>query len=246
MRVAVAVRCVSRNPETIWDTSESLQHAGFFDLCFFVDGRFSKLSKLEQFGLVVHRKRAIGAWPNFYLPLAELVMRNPEATHYMVIEDDVLFCRDVFHYLEQSKVDLNVASLFSSARVENSIRDKRIGFHVLNPGWGVSSGNQAIVFSNEYAHKFLMSEFVVRYRKSPPQDLDRKHYRLDGLHHTDCVVGRFAKEAGCGIQYHYPSLCQHIGEESFMYPGFKGKEDSRFSINFPGDQFSALEFLDNR
>jgi len=213
-------------------------------LTFFVDGRFSHLSKLEQYGGVIHRKRPVGAWPNFYLPLAELLMRTPEATHYLVMEDDVLFCRDVFHYLEQSKADLNVGSLFSSGRVENSIREKGIGFHTLNPGWGVASGNQAIVFSNEYAHKFLMSEFVVRYRKSPPQDLDRKHYRLDGLHHTDCVVGRFAREAGCGIQYHYPSLCQHIGEESFMYPGFKGKEDTRFSLNFPGDQFSALDFLE--
>ena len=244
MNIRCAVRCVSRNPETIWDTIDALKNAGFFDLHFFVDGRFAKITRLEQHGIVLHRKRAVGAWPNFFLPLVELLMRDPNADYYMVIEDDVLFCRDVYHYLEQCKTPFHVGSLFSAGRVENAIREKGIGFHALNPGWNVSSGNQAILFSNEYALRFMMSEFVVRYRKSPPQDLDRKHYRLDGLHHTDCVVGKFAKEAGCGIQYHYPSLCQHIGDESFMYPGFKGKEESRYSINFPGDQASALDFLD--
>lgn len=243
MRILVGIRCVSRSPETIWDTIDSIKEAGFFDLSFFVDGRFAKLTRLEQHGMVIHRKRAIGAWPNFYLPLVKMVMRDSNADYYLLAEDDVLFCRDVFDYLAQGRHAIQVGSLYTSGRVENVLREKGVGFHTLNPGWNVASGNLAILFSNELAFQFMQSEFVVRYRKSPPQDLDRKHYRVDGLHHTDSVVGRFAKVAGCGIQYHYPSLCQHIGEESFMYPGFKGKEESRFSLNFPGDQVSALEFL---
>lgn len=244
MKITTGIRCVARSPETIWDTIESLKSAGFFDLMFFVDGRFPKIAKLEQHGVVLHRKRQVGAWPNFYLALAELTLREPAADYYLVVEDDVLFCKDVAHYLEQSKLPIQVASLFSSQRIEQAIRDKGIGFTKLNPGWRVSSGSQAFLFSAELALKFLTSPFVVNYRRSPPTDIDKTHYRLDGLHHVDCVLGRFCYEAGCGIQYHYPSLSQHTGEESFMYRGFKGKEDSRFSEHFPGEDVSALTFLE--
>jgi hypothetical protein len=87
VRIVTAVRCVARNPETLWDTIESLGGAGIHDLNFFVDGRFSKITRLEQHGLVLHRRRAVGAWPNFFLPLAELVMREPNADYYLVMED---------------------------------------------------------------------------------------------------------------------------------------------------------------
>jgi len=54
-------------------------------------------------------------------------------------------------------------------------------------------------------------------------------------------TGRFARDAGCGIQYHYPSLAQHIGEVSAMYPALTGKRANRSSADFPGEQVSALQ-----
>ena len=240
MTIAVGVRCVGRAPATIWRTIASLDQTGFTPAHFFVDGPFEGLDRLAGHGPVTWHAERVGGWPNFLLALTELHLRRPDAEHYLLVEDDVVFCRDVAAYLERKRATLEIASLYTSSRVERAIRPHGIGFTRLNPGWYVASGALALLFSNARLGQFLASDFVRGYRRHPPADLDPRHFRRDGLHHADCVVGRFAQEAGCGIQYHYPSLVQHTGEHSFMYPGFTGKRASRCSADFPGESVSAL------
>jgi hypothetical protein len=240
MQLVTGMRCVGREPATVWRTIASLEAAGFSQPHFFVDGPFRDIDRLRRHGEVTQRHRAVGGWPSFLLAATELYLREPAADAYLLVEDDVVFCRDVAAYLEHPHGELELASLYSSARVEQRIAGRGIGFTRLNPGWHVSSGSLALVFSNPTLERFLASDFVRTYRKHPPRDIDRRHFRRDGLHHTDCVVGRFAQEAACGIQYHYPSLARHIGEQSFMYPGFNGKGGSRQSEAFPGEDASAL------
>ncbi len=240
MSLAVGVRCVGREPATVWRTIESLTRTGFDSPRFFVDGPFDGLERLARHGPVAWRGERIGGWPSFLLALTELHLRSPDAAHYLLIEDDVVFCRDVAAYLEPRRARLELASLYTSARVEGAIRPRGVGFTRLNPGWHVASGTPALLFSNARLEQFLASDFVRGYRRHPPADLDPRHFRRDGLHHADCVVGRFAYEAGCGIQYHCPSLVQHIGEVSAMYPGLTGKRANRYSADFPGEEVSAL------
>jgi hypothetical protein len=241
MTIAVGVRCVGRAPATIWRTIASLDQTGFTPAHFFVDGPFEGLDRLAGHGPVTWHAERVGGWPNFLLALTELHLRRPDAEHYLLVEDDVVFCRDVAAYLERKRATLEIASLYTSSRVERAIRPHGIGFTRLNPGWYVASGALALLFSNARLGQFLASDFVRGYRRHPPADLDPRHFRRDGLHHADCVVGRFAREAGCGIQYHYPSLAQHIGEVSAMYPGFTGKRANRCSADFPGEGASALQ-----
>lgn len=241
MTIAVGMRCVGRSPTTVWRSIESLHRAGLTAAPhFFVDGPFPELERLAQHGQVTWHARPAGGWPSFLLAATELYLREPTAEHYLLVEDDVVFCRDVGAYLELHGASLEVASLFTSASVEQRIRRRGAGFTRLNPGWQVSSGSQALLFSSARHEELLASDFVRGYRRRPPQDLDPRHFRRDGLHHTDCVVGRFAALAGCGVQYHWPSLAQHIGQASYMYPGFTGKDANRFSADFPGEDASAL------
>jgi hypothetical protein len=151
-----------------------------------------------------------------------------------------VFCRDLAVYLERKADELDLASLFTSARVERQISSRGVGFTRLNPGWNVASGSQALLFSNAVLEAFFASDFVRNYRRYPPGDVSPRHFRRDGLHHVDCAVGRFAYQAQVGIQYHYPSLSQHIGEESYMYAGFNGKRANRCSADFPGEGASVL------
>jgi hypothetical protein len=239
--LAVGIRCVGREPATIWRTLDSLRQTGFPAPHLFVDGPFPALERLAAHGPVTWHGERIGGWPNFLLALAELHLRQPEAGHYLLVEDDVVFCRDVAAYLERRRPGLEIASLYTSARVERAIRARGTGFTRLNPGWQVASGALALLFSNARLEQFLASDFVRGYRRRPPADLDPRHFRRDGLHHADCVVGRFARDAGCGIQYHYPSLAQHIGGVSAMYPGITGKHANRSSADFPGEEVSALK-----
>jgi hypothetical protein len=239
--IAIGIRCVERTPATVWRTIESLRQAGFTaSPHFFVDGPFADLARLGRHGRVTWRDRPVGGWPNFLLAATELHLREPAAGHYLLVEDDVVFCRDVAAYLDLRRAELEVASLYTSARVERAIEGRGIGFVRLNPGWNVSSGALALLFSNARMEDLLASDFVRDYRRHPPKDLDPQHFRRDGLHHTDCVVGRFAALAGCGIQYHWPSLAQHIGEASYMYPGIKRKHANRSSAHFPGEDTSVL------
>ncbi|MGE5155111.1 MAG: hypothetical protein ACM3ST_13985 [Bdellovibrio bacteriovorus] len=243
--LAIGMRCVGRSPPTVWRTIASLRRAGLLvgagtPLHFFVDGPFAELERLAGHGRLTWHGQPVGGWPNFLLAATELHLREPDAAHYLLVEDDVVFCRDIGAYLDLQRSGLDVASLYTSAQVEQRIRGRGAGFTRLNPGWHVSSGALALLFSNARLEQFLASDFVRGYRRRPPTDLDPRHFRRDGLHHTDCVVGRFAAEAGCGIQYHWPSLAQHIGQASYMYPGFNGKGANRFSGDFPGEDASAL------
>ena len=241
MTIAVGIRCVGREPATIWRTLASLEQTGFATAHCFVDGPFDGLERLAERGPVTWRAQRIGGWPNFLLALTELHLRQPEAEHYLLVEDDVVFCKEVAAYLELKRAGLQIASLYTSTRVERAIRPCGVGFTTLNPGWHIASGALALLFSNARLEQFLASDFIRGYRRHPPADLDPRHFRRDGLHHADCVVGRFAHEAGCGIQYHYPSLVQHTGEHSFMYPGFTGKRANRCSADFPGESATALD-----
>jgi hypothetical protein len=216
MDVAVGMRVVGREPATVWRTLESLRLSGLPEPALFVDGPFGDLQRLAGYGPVTWRAERVGGWPSFLLALQELYLRNPGAGHYLLLEDDVLFCRDLAVYLERKADELELASLFTSARVERQISGRGIGFTRLNPGWNVASGSQALLFSNAVLEAFFASDFVRNYRRYPPGDVSPRHFRRDGLHHVDCAVGRFAYQAQVGIQYHYPSLSQHIGEESYM------------------------------
>jgi hypothetical protein len=242
--LAIGMRCVGRSPPTVWRTIASLHQAGLAGdvtpLHFFVDGPFAELERLAEQGRVTWHAQPTGGWPSFLLAATELYLREPTAAHYLLVEDDVVFCRDVGAYLALHLERLEVASLFSSANVEQRIRGRGAGFTRLNPGWHASAGSQALLFCNARMEELLASDFVRGYRLRPPQGLDPRHFRRDGLHHTDCVVGRFAALVGCGIQYHWPSLAQHIGQMSYMYPGFTGKGANRFSCDFPGEDASAL------
>jgi hypothetical protein len=49
---------------------------------------------------VTRRDTRVGGWPNFFLALSELVMHQPQADFYLMLQDDVVFCRNVGRYLE--------------------------------------------------------------------------------------------------------------------------------------------------
>jgi len=245
MKLCTGIRCVDRAPSLLPQTIESAREAGLGDRFYlFMDGSFDVPIIDEESLVIIRREERAGAWPNFFLSLAEMYLRDPHADLFLLLEDDIIFCRELDKYLQDQYDSINVASLFSSAKVEAKIAANGKGFHQMDPGWNVSSGGQAWLFSNHWLREFLKSDFVVNYRKSPPLDLDPKHYRKDGLYHTDSVVGRFCREAGCGIQYHYPSLVQHVGHQSFMYPGFAEKKEVRYSRDFPGEEVSAMTLDD--
>jgi hypothetical protein len=50
---------------------------------------------------LTQRDEVLGAWPNWFLGLAELYERDAGADAYLIVQDDVVFSRNVRRYLEQ-------------------------------------------------------------------------------------------------------------------------------------------------
>ena len=98
---SVGVTTAPRAVPTLADCLASLARAGWDHPRLFVDGdvavpeAFAHLPRTD-------RRPQIGAWPNYFLALGELLMREPEADAYMIVQDDSLFADfDVRDYLER-------------------------------------------------------------------------------------------------------------------------------------------------
>jgi hypothetical protein len=156
-----------------------------------------------------HRDATLGAFPNWFLGLAELVMRQPRAEAYFMCQDDVLFAAGLRDFLERNlwpSPSVGVVSVYAPGHYTEG---KTPGFHVEDRGWDIW-GALAYVFPNPSARALLSDPMVVDHRHHGP---------ADGLRNIDSVVGLWCLRSGWPYFIHVPSLAQHIGETSTIYPG---------------------------
>ena len=165
---------------------------------------------------------AIGAWPKFYLTLLELMLSQPNADAIMMVQDDVQFydrenVRDYLDSILWPSETQGILSLYCSA-----------AYTRYSPGWFVADQNWewgalAFVFPAELARRFVCDAEVIAHRGT-----DR------GLRFIDDVIGEWAERNGIPIWYPSPSLVQHIGNASTVWPGVPA-EGYRRADSFAGD-----------
>jgi hypothetical protein len=173
----------------------------FVDSAVTIAGRFANLP-------ISLRAEKVGAWPNYYLALAELLLREPWADAYFLVQDDVILYdrEDLRRYLEQTlwPADLTGAvSLFCSSKYTQ----RTSGWHTRKEPW--VWGAQAFVFPRDSAKRFVADSVVLEHRWS-----GRSH----GLANIDVVIGEWAARHGLPIFYPTPSLAQHVGDTSTLWP----------------------------
>jgi hypothetical protein len=204
---AVGVRSAPRNVPTLDWTLDSLARAGwdspriFEDLATAIAPRHAKCP-------VSRREPAVGAFPNFYLGLAELLLRHPEADAYLMVEDDVLFYdrQNLREHLEQvlwPSDPAGVISLYCSAA------DSR-----QDPGWYQKEGRWnwgalAFIFPRAVARTFVADPLALSHLWAEP---------LHMLHCVDTYVGGWADLNSIPVHFPCPSLAQHIGHTSTIWP----------------------------
>jgi hypothetical protein len=221
-RWAVGVTTAPRQQATLEWCLNSLIRAGweaprlFMDSAVAVAGRFADLP-------VSLREDKLGAWPNYYLALAELLMREPEADAFLLVQDDVVLYdrHDLRAYLEQvlwPADPVGAVSLFCSSAYTRP----QPGWHRLATPW--VWGAQAFIFSRESAKRFIADPLVLEHRWS-------HHYR--GLANIDIVIGQWAFRHGLPVYYPTPSLAQHVGDTSTLWP------DARIDGYRRADQFAG-------
>jgi hypothetical protein len=209
-RWALGVTTAPRLAPTLGECLASLASAGWDRPRLFVDGAATVPSAFA--GLPrTDRNPQLGAWPSYYLALAELLMREPQADAYLIVQDDALFAADleVRAYLERvlwpGKTPWTV-SLFCP----RPYTQEQPGWYPFRGVW--VWGAQAFVFSREAAQTFLADLEVVRHRwtrvRHPLADIDWR-------------IGQWAAQRRRPIYYPTPSLVQHVGEVSSLWKGVR-------------------------
>ena len=203
---SVGVITAPRRTATLDTCLDSLIRAGWERPRLFVDTATTIATRHAGLPLTVREPR-IGAFPNYYLALAELVMRDPDADAYMLAEDDVVFSdrEDLRAYLEDvlwPSDPVGAVSLYCSSVYTRS-----------DPGWHRFDGKWvwgalALIFSPESARSFLGDPLIFAHRSS----------KDEGLADTDALIGVWSHQRELPLFFPTPSLVQHIGETSSLWP----------------------------
>lgn len=205
---AVAVTTAPRRDATLPICLERLTAAGWNAPTVFIDGAVEfpqKFSDLPQ----TRRTPTTGAWPNSYLALLELYLRQPEADAYLLVQDDVIFpgTPAVRRYLEAAFWPGDrpgIVSLFCSSQYTQQ-----------QPGWSAIDetwvwGAQALAFHPEVLQQFLTSTMAYEHRR-------RTDKPRIGLTHVDVLIGQWAEANDVPVWFPTPSLAQHIGHVSSLW-----------------------------
>ncbi len=217
---SVGVTTAPRQKPTLERMLDSLKRAGWINPRLFVEPDTELPS--NAVGLPVsQRDSELGAFPNWYLGLCELVMRDPRVDAYFLCQDDVVFCHGLRGYLERALWPAERTGIVSAYCASHVSAGKPLGFQADDRGWD-TWGALALVFPNESARAFLTHPSVLQHRVEGPGD---------GLRNIDSVVGAWCQAVEMPYYIHVPSFAQHIGETSVIYPG-GGVAGKRQAANF--------------
>jgi len=224
---AVGVTTAPRTRPTLHACLDSLFRAGWEGPRLFVDSSVTIADRFSDLPVTFHETK-LGPWPNYYLALVELLMREPAADAFMLVQDDVIFDdrHDLRAYLEAilwPADPIGAVSLFCSKAYTRPLA----GWHEFEGPW--LWGALAIVFPRESAKRFVTDPAVFEHRSDP--DL--------GLVNIDIEVGRWAHAHGLPIYFPTPSLVQHIGDASSLWPDPEARAmGNRRADRFAGDIIS--------
>lgn len=235
-----------RRSDLLPQTIRSLASAGFDDPVLFIDGHDGNDADYEPFS-IVSRSPRIGPAGNWTLALWELYLRHPAANRYALFQDDLLACRNLRGYLERCRYEKGTyLNLFSFPHNEDLCPleggKRRVGWH---DSCQYGKGAVALVFDVHTVVELLSSYVFVQ----SFMDVKKSKASIDGkiavaLHQRSGLkLGKPYREL-----VHYPSLVQHVGEESSMDDWKTGRPKGKWppetrSRSFPGEDFDAMDLL---
>jgi hypothetical protein len=203
---AVGVTTAPRRGPTLERCLDHLTRAGWETPHLFMD---AAVRVPERFGHLpgTLRSPAVGAWPNHYLSLFELTLRQPDADAYLLLQDDAVVYdgENVRAYLERAlwpAAGAAVVSLYCPA----PYNARRYGWHRFRGTW--VWGAQAFLFSPAAARRYLRSRRVCQHRWRSA---------AGGLKQIDVLLGRWAWWRWVPIWYPTPSLVRHVGDVSTLW-----------------------------
>jgi predicted O-methyltransferase YrrM len=227
---AVGVVTAPREHPTLPRSLASLALAGWASVRLFAEPGCELPIESDQIK-ITRRADTLGEWPNWLLGLAELYQRGPRADAYMMVQDDTVFCRGVREFLEAELWPDDRVGMVSVYCPEPHAQSGR-GWKPVAAGAGLV-GALTCIFPNAAARALLGHPGIVDHRLR-----GGRH----GLVDTDGIIGRWAQQAAMPVYHYSPSLAQHIGDTSTVWPGAPNAGPRR-SSNFVGEDFDARELI---
>lgn len=206
MKWAYGITTIPKRLELLTQTQASLANAGFPGSKVFVD-----------------RQKA-GVIGNWLLAATDLFVHNPNADRFAIFQDDLVACKNLRAYLENTIPSLP-GGYYNLLLLKSEGLDPKKDHY----GWYTprrqGQGAVALVFDNYCLTQLLTSPGIIERMK-------RFKDGLDGAIHG-CLAGKGIKE-----YVHWPSLVDHVGEKSTLGHGQFPRSDS-----FPGVDFDAMSLI---
>lgn len=202
---SVGMTTAPRLTPTFYASLESVRQAGWLNVRVFAEPGVA-LSAAAS-GEASERDQTLGAFPNWYLGLTEMYLRNPRCEAFLMFQDDLVLAESTRAYLEDAlwpAPEVGVVSLYCPSHEH---QPDIVGFQSIARGWE-AWGALAYVFSNPGLRAFLSDPVVLNHRHHGP---------ADGLRNIDSVVGSWCQRADLPYFVHIPSLTQHVGESSTIW-----------------------------
>jgi hypothetical protein len=203
-RWAVGVTTSPRRQPTLELCLDSIGRAGWDKPRLFLDGSARVPARYAHL-VATWREERVGAWPAWYLALLELILKQPEADAYMLLQDDVVpydrgSLRDYLERVLWPGERPGLISLFHTG-------------HETTPGWRRAETNwdwgaQAHVLSPGAA-RALVSD----------NELSRSVLAASAENHIPIpeLIYDWVMRKGIDTWYSIPSLTQHIGNTSTIW-----------------------------
>jgi hypothetical protein len=226
---SVGLTTAPRRRSRLRECLQSLSEAGWPRPHLFIDGAVTIPHEWSHLPMT-SRDEQVGAWPNYYLALLELLMREPLADAFMLVQDDVEFyCREnVRQYLEQTLwlgATPGIVSLYCATPDTRAER----GWFKHAGRWNYSS--LAFIFPREIAQQLVVAPAVFRHRWAEGDE---------GRVGIPDVIADWAVATSTPLYFPSPSLVQHIGETSAIWLRAFNLSPARRAGRFLGDTVTAV------
>jgi hypothetical protein len=224
----VGMTTAPREKPTLERTLESTQSTGWETIHVFAEPN-AEVPRGEGIS-VSQRPRTLGVFANWFLGLSELVYLEPDADAYLMLQDDIVFTRNVRAYLESQlwpKSRIGLVSIYCP----EPYAQRNVGFHEIESGallgaltWILPRGTATWLVTTGAAHIIRQSRF------------------LEQCNRFDTSIGHLLNRVGLPAFYHSPSLADHIGETSTLWPGIPAT-NARQPHGFLGERYDAMQLF---
>ena len=163
-----------------------------------------------------------GCLKSWLLLVERILQLNADA--YFLVQDDMIFCKNIREYLNNWPADHNTIALCSPYSPTHYKHSKQ-GWHLENRGDALVSACAWLI------PKTTLIRIITEFNSLLQEPVVRTP--------LDSVIGAWALKQKLDIWFHSPSLAHHVGVGNSAVGRNQINDPVRIDADFPGEEFSC-------